>query len=146
MGGDVLYLKQVVVRLVRRNQDQRFQSLMHRHHYLGALPKIGETLRYAACIGDQWVGLVSFSAPALKCAARDQWIGWPFNHQFDRLNLLTNNSRFLILPDWHLPNMASRILGLVPKKTARRLASRFRTSRAVARNLRRSRALQGNHL
>ncbi len=111
-----MYLKQVVVRLVRRNQDQRFQSLMHRHHYLGALPKIGETLRYAACIGDQWVGLVSFSAPALKCAARDQWIGWPFNHQFDRLNLLTNNSRFLILPDWHLPNMASRILALCRKR------------------------------
>jgi hypothetical protein len=111
-----VYLKQVVVRLVLRDQDHRFQDVMPRHHYLGALPKIGETLRYVACIDDQWVGLASFSAPALKCAARVQWIGWPFRHQFDRLNLLTNNSRFLILPDWHLPNLGTRILSLCRKR------------------------------
>ncbi len=115
-GGCQLHLKQVFVRLVGRDEDPRFEHLMQRHHYLGALPKIGETLRYAACVGDQWVGLIIFSAAALKCAARDRWIGWHFRHQFDRLNLLTNNSRFLILPDWHLPNLASRILALCRKR------------------------------
>jgi len=44
------------------------------------------------------VALVSFSAAALKCAVRDEWVGWAFRHQFDRLNLVANNSRFLILP------------------------------------------------
>jgi hypothetical protein len=29
-----------------------------------------------------------------------------------RLKLLTNNNRFLILPDWHFPNLGSRILSL----------------------------------
>lgn len=115
-GGCRLHLKQVFVRLVGRDEDPRFEHLMQRHHYLGALPKIGETLRYSACVDNQWIGLLSFSAAALKCAARDRWIGWHFRHQFDRLNLLTNNSRFLILPDWHLPNLASRILALCRKR------------------------------
>jgi len=89
---------------------------MQTHHYLGALPKISETLWYVALWGEQWLALVSFSAPALKCMARDRWIGWDFRHQYDRLKLVTNNSRFLILPDWHVANLASRILALCQKR------------------------------
>lgn len=93
-------------------EEQRFQQLMQQHHYLGALPKISETLWYIATFDDQWIALLSYSAAALKCSVRDRWIGWDFRHQYDRLKLLTNNSRFLILPDWHLPNLATRILSL----------------------------------
>ena len=89
---------------------------MQQHHYLGALPKISETLWYVATLSDQWLALLCFSAAALKCSVRDRWIGWDFRHQYDRLKLLTNNSRFLILPDWHLPNLASRILSLCQKR------------------------------
>ena len=89
---------------------------MQEHHYLGSLPKISETLWYVAAWRDQWVALLSFSASALKCAARDRWIGWNLRHQYDRLKLIVNNSRFLILPDWHLPNLGSRILSLCQKR------------------------------
>lgn len=89
---------------------------MQAHHYLGALPKIGETLWYIAALRDEWVALLSFSSAALKCAVRDQWIGWNFRHQYGRLHLVTNNSRFLILPDWHRPNLASRTLSLCQKR------------------------------
>ncbi|MCP3870216.1 MAG: DUF4338 domain-containing protein, partial [Gammaproteobacteria bacterium] len=54
------------------SQERTFQHLMQAHHYLGALPKIGNTLWYIATAGDQWLALLSFSAPALKCSARDQ--------------------------------------------------------------------------
>jgi len=107
-----LNLWEIFVRPVRPFEEQRYQSLMQEHHYLGSLPKIGETLWYVAAWGDQWVALVSFSASALKCAARDRWIGWNLRHQYDRLKLIVNNSRFLILPDWHIPNLGSRILSL----------------------------------
>jgi hypothetical protein len=109
-------LSEVFVRPISSIEDQRFQELMQEHHYLGALPKISETLRYICTFGDQWVALICFSAPALKCSARDLWIGWDFRHQYDRLKLVTNNSRFLILPDWHYPNLASRILSLCQKR------------------------------
>jgi len=83
---------------------------MQTHHYLGALTKIGNTLRYVAERKGRWVGLLSVSAPALKCAARDQWIGWGYRHHYDRLNLVANNSRFLILPGCHEQNLGSQIL------------------------------------
>jgi len=109
-------LTEVIVRPVRTFEEDRFQELMQEHHYLGALPKISETIWYVATFNDQWVALISFSASALKCSPRDQWIGWDFRHQYDRLKLITNNSRFLILPEWHFPNLGSRILSLCQKR------------------------------
>ncbi|MGZ4960014.1 MAG: Druantia anti-phage system protein DruA [Methylomonas sp.] len=44
------------------------------------------------------MALISFFAAEWKCAARDQWIGWSYRYQYDRLHLIANNSRFLILP------------------------------------------------
>jgi len=79
----------------RPSEEQRFQKLMQEHHYLGALPKISETLWYVASFADQWVALLSFSAAALKCSARDRWIGW------------------------HFPNLASRILSLCQNRLPR---------------------------
>ncbi len=49
-------------------------------------------------------------------------IGWDFRHQYDRLHLVANNSRFLILPEYHVANLASRVLAL----SERRLASDWR--------------------
>jgi hypothetical protein len=83
------------------------------------LPKIGETLWYVAAWRDEWVALLSFSASALKCAARDRWIGWDFRHQYGRLKLVVNNSRFLIVPHWHVPNLGSRILSLCQRRLCR---------------------------
>ena len=98
---------------------------MQAHHYLGSLPKIGETLWYVATYRGEWVALLSFSAAALKCGVRDRWIGWPFRHQFDRLRLIANNSRFLILPDWHRANLASKTLSLCEKRVTGDWQTRF---------------------
>lgn len=102
--------------MVRSSEERRYQDLMRQHHYLGFLPKIGETLWYVATWREEWVALLSFSASALKCAARDRWIGWDFRHQYGRLKLVVNNSRFLILPDWHVSNLGSRVLSLCQRR------------------------------
>jgi hypothetical protein len=107
-----LNLLEIFVRPVRRFEEQRYQALMKEHHYLGSLPKISETIWYVGIWRNEWVALLNFSASALKCSARDRWIGWDFRHQYGRLKLIVNNSRFLILPTWHVPNLASRILSL----------------------------------
>jgi hypothetical protein len=39
----VLKLGEIRVRPVERSEEPRYQVLMQTHHYLGALPKIGET-------------------------------------------------------------------------------------------------------
>jgi hypothetical protein len=123
--GYVLDLKEVVVRPVRPSEERRYQALMQEHHYLGSLPKIGQTVWYVAFWRDEWAALLSFSAAAWKCGVRDRWIGWDFRHQYDRLKLVVNNSRFLILPDWHVPNMGSRVLSLCQKRLVHDWQERF---------------------
>ena len=91
-------MAEVTVRPIQASEEARYQELMQSHHYLGALPKIGNTLWYVATWEGEWLALLSFSAAALKCGVRDRWIGWDYRHQYDRLNLIANNSRFLILP------------------------------------------------
>jgi len=109
-------LSEIIVRPAVPSEEHRFKHLMQSHHYLGSLPKISETIWYIATCGDAWVALLTFSASALKCSVRDRWIGWDLRYQYGRLKLITNNSRFLILPDWHLPNLASRVLSLCQKR------------------------------
>lgn len=113
------------VRPVERSEEARYQAQMACHHYLGALPKIGETVWYLALWRDQWVAQLSLSAAALKCGVRDRWIGWDFRSQYGRLNLIANNSRFLILPDWHRPNIGSRVLALTARRVGTDWQARF---------------------
>jgi hypothetical protein len=120
-----LDLGAVRVRPVERCEEGLYQELMQAHHYLGALPKIGETLWYVASYHGAWVALLSFSAAAWKCAVRDRWIGWDFRHRYDRLKLVANNSRFVILPDWHRPNLGSKVLSLCARRLAGDWQARF---------------------
>jgi hypothetical protein len=120
-----LRLSQVTTRPVESSEEARFQAVMQSHHYLGALPKIGNTLWYVATWEGEWLALLSFSAAALKCGARDRWIGWDFRHQYDRLNLIANNSRFLILPPCHHRNLASRVLSLCQRRIQADWVERF---------------------
>src|SRR2546430_16038013 len=91
------------------------------------------SLWYVASWREQWVALLSFSASALKCAARDRWIGWSFRQQYARLKLVVNNSRFLILPDWHLFNLGSRVLSLCQRRLPRDWEEAFEIGRASCR-------------
>ncbi len=123
--GNLLNLEELRVHPVQRAEEQRYQALMQAHHYLGALPKIGETVWYVATYRNEWVALVNFSAAAWKCAVRDRWIGWDFRHQYDRLRLVANNSRFLILPNWHRPNLGSKTLSLCERRVCADWLARF---------------------
>jgi len=118
-------LSELQVRPVERSEEGRYQEQMARHHYLGGLPKIGETVWYVATWREQWVAQLSLSGAALKCGVRDRWIGWDFRSQYGRLRLIANNSRFLILPDWHRPNVGSRVLSLTERRVARDWQERY---------------------
>ena len=48
LGGCRLELGEVVVRPICSFEESRYQELMQQYHYLGALPKISETLWYVA--------------------------------------------------------------------------------------------------
>ena len=49
------------------------------------------------------------TAGALKCTARDRWIGWSPRDRFGRLHLVANNVHLLLRG--RQPNLGSRFLG-----------------------------------
>ena len=106
-------LREVRVRLATRAELPRIHRLLNRHHYLGSLKPVGERLFYVATdAAGQWLAVLVFSAAAKHLRARDQWIGWTDEQRRRRLSLLTNNSRFLLLPGAEVPNLGSRVLRL----------------------------------
>jgi Domain of unknown function (DUF4338)/DDE_Tnp_1-associated len=118
-------LSELRVRPAEPCEESRYQEQMARHHYLGALAKIGQTIWYVAIWREHWVAQLSLSGSALKCGVRDRWIGWDFRSQYGRLKLIANNSRFLILPGWHRPNVGSRVLALTERRAVADWPLRF---------------------
>jgi hypothetical protein len=106
-------LQEVRVRLATRAELPHLHRLLNRHHYLGSLKPVGERLFYVATdAAGQWLAISVFSAAANHLRARDQWIGWTDGQRRRRLRLLTNHSRFLLLPGVSVPNLGSRVLRL----------------------------------
>ena len=106
-------LDEVCVRVAKRAQLPRLNKLLDQHHYLGSLKPVGERLCYVATdASDRWLAILVFSAAANHLRARDQWIKWSNEQRRRRLRLITNNCRFLVLPDCSVPNLGSRVLRL----------------------------------
>ena len=106
------WLRRVVVRPLQWPERERWERLMKAHHYLGFRALIGESLRYVAEWEGRWVALLAWSSAALKCGVRYRWMGWSAVLQYQRLHLMANNSRFLMLPGGRVRDLASRVLGL----------------------------------
>ena len=108
-----LDLRAVRVRPTRGAQEhRRWDRLVATHHYLSFQGLFGQALRHVATLGAIWIALLGWQAAALKLTARDRWIGWSPQQKRRRLHLVTQNSRFMILPGFHARNLASRVLGL----------------------------------
>jgi len=75
--GDLNDVGPIVVELVSGSDWERvWDDLVKRYHYLGCQKLLGHSLKYLAFIHERPVAALSWSAPALKLAARDCFIGW----------------------------------------------------------------------
>jgi predicted transposase YbfD/YdcC len=106
-------LSEMQVRLVRPKEVSKCDELILREHYLHSAQLVGEHLRYVVVWRGQWLALATWSAPAFHLKARDQFIGWTEEQRRQRLALVVNNSRLLVLPDCHYPNLVSRFMKLM---------------------------------
>ncbi|MDI6773651.1 MAG: ISAs1 family transposase [bacterium] len=109
-------LRRVTVRPRERWEVAPFKALLRAHHYLGFRGVVGESLAYVAEADGRWLALLLWAAAAFKCRPRDGWIGWHPTLAWQRLPLVANNVRFLILPGVCVPNLASRVLGLCTRR------------------------------
>jgi hypothetical protein len=111
-------LERVEVRLMQPEERPRFDQWLVTEHYLHSADLVGEQLRYVAEVHGQWVALLAWSAPAFRLKDREQWIAWTIAQKRRRLSLVANNSRFLVLPDRSVPNLASRVMKLCLQRLA----------------------------
>ena len=92
---------------------------MEEHHYLGFRRLAGRGLRYVAIFGGLWLGLAAWQNGAFKCRPRDRWCGWRQEQQFRRLDIIANNTRFLILSEPGVfPNLVSFFLARMTRRLA----------------------------
>jgi hypothetical protein len=111
-----ILLQSVEVRPIKSCEKAEWISLMKKYHYLGFTRLIGEAMYYIAAINGTWVALIGWASPALHCKARERWVGWTPQLKSQRLHLIANNQRFLILPGVTIKNLASKILSLNLKR------------------------------
>ena len=97
-------------------EKKRFRSYIETYHMLGYKRTFGSRLFYFIISGDTELGCIQFSASSWALKERDSWIDWTKEDRAQRLHLIINNSRFLIFPWVHIPNLASHVLSLASRQ------------------------------
>jgi hypothetical protein len=109
-------LQPLLIEVVGRKDPgyRLFQRTLCQHHYLGYRGPVGESIGYWIRSGAGLeLACVLFGAAAWQCAPRDQWIGWSAGQRAQRLALIANNSRFLLLPHVRVAGLANHILSRI---------------------------------
>ena len=116
----------LLVRVVQVNEVERFDSLCKEHHYLGKARPVGDFLRQVAVIDGQWVGLLAWGSAAYKLKDREKWIGWSTSQRTERLKLVVQNRRYLLLGSkGEHPNRASQVLAAATRGLASQWMQHF---------------------
>lgn len=99
------------VRLVENEERERFDALLKEKHYLGEAVRVGDFLRQVVERDGQWVALLVWGPAALKLKDREAWMGWNSAMAAERLKLVVQNRRYLLLVErGQEPNLASAAL------------------------------------
>ena len=106
---DQLSILTITVVSTRSGRDL-WRTLVEQHHYLGHKIPFGAHLRYLVESDQGVLGCLQYSSPAWRLQGRDRWIGWDERQRRAELQQILCNSRFLVLPWVHVPNLASHIL------------------------------------
>jgi len=102
--------------LVRRTKlEPLFESLIHKHHYLGYVRPVGAHLKYMVYAGNRPIACLTWCSAARKLAARDKHIGWSAQAREKNIHMIAYNTRYLIMPWVNVPHLASHILGKMAK-------------------------------
>lgn len=106
-----------------RGPSRLWNEFIERYHYLGYKTLPGAQLRYFIHGRCDLLALLGFGAAAWALAPRERFIGWSRGERLERLHLIVNNARFLILPWVESRNLASMVLAAA----ARRLPDDWQT-------------------
>lgn len=105
-------LGELQIRPALPDEMPRIIALLDDEHYLGAGRQVGRTLVQIVHHHERWAAILVWGPAAMKLIDRDEWIGWTQQQRAERLGLIVQNRRFLVLAATRMPNLASRAMGL----------------------------------
>ena len=108
-----------------KQERQLWSEYMERYHYLGYGVPVGPNIKYFIHVRGELITCMAFSGAAWKVGVRDRWIGWSHEQREQRLHLIVNNTRFLILPWVQVKNLASRLLGIAARRLPKDWLSQY---------------------
>jgi hypothetical protein len=115
--GEVGGQNPIHLMVARPGKDlKRWRAYVNQYHMLGDKTVFGSRLQYFVKSGETELGCMQFSASSWALEERDKWIGWTQSDRKARLNLVVNNSRFLVFPWVHVRNLASKALSMAAKR------------------------------
>jgi len=92
-------------------QLEWFDAQLRDHHYLGAGRPVGDYLRQIVTVRGRPAALLVWGPACYALKDRDEWIGWGATMRVERLKLVVQNRRFLLLSDkGAAPNLASQTM------------------------------------
>jgi hypothetical protein len=102
----------VTVRVAAAAELAWFDTQLAERHYLGAGRSVGDYLRQIVTVRGQVAALLVWGPACYALKDRDRWIGWSANQRVERLKLIVQNRRFLVLGEkGRSPNLASQAMG-----------------------------------
>jgi len=122
-------LRPIRVEPVPADERALWNATMAAHHPLGFVRAVGAHQRYwiyGHYAGQEVIlGAMLFAAPARNVTVRDAFVGWTALEQTLYRHRIVAQSRFLILPGVHAPNLASHALALATRRLPADWLERF---------------------
>jgi hypothetical protein len=118
--GRLKDLQPLRVEVVSSKDDLvQFKSYIDQYHYLGFNRFVGERMAYMVYSSSgATLSCLLFGSTAWSCRERDIFIGWSKEQRRQNLNMMTNNTRFLIFSWVKVPHLASHILSLIARRVS----------------------------
>ena len=102
----------VTARVPSAREVEWFDAQLAAHHYLGAGRPVGDYLRQVVELDGAVVALLVWGPSCYSLKDRDRWIAWSAPQRVERLKLIVQNRRFLVLTGkGQSPNLASQAMG-----------------------------------
>jgi hypothetical protein len=100
------------VRVAGEQETEWFDAQLTEHHYLGAGRSVGDYLRQVVEVDGRAAALLVWGPACYSLKDRDLWIAWSALQRVERLKLIVQNRRFLVLTGkGQSPNLASQAMG-----------------------------------
>jgi hypothetical protein len=116
----------VRVRLAAPDETAWFDQQLADRHYLGAGRPVGDYLRQVVEVRGATAALLVWGPACYALKDRDRAIGWSANQRAERLKLIVQNRRFLLLSGkGEAPNLASQAMGAALRALPEQWHGRF---------------------